>query len=215
VRLWVVVDEGLVRYVRERLGEGYQEAEIRAALAQHGHPQEAIDEAFRHIHREGKHTLLPFVLLLLLIAGVVLFLLLRQSAPSHHQAPALNQTPGVKSVPATSSALALAEQLKTQSSNQSEDETYAATVKAAVANGQSVADGILLCSINKETSYKNYCLQELAKEWREPRLCGVIGDIAQRDDCYLGLVFEGEDQYCSKLQLEENKRVCDLLLGNT
>ena len=38
-----------------------------------------------------------------------------------------------------------------------------------------------------------------------------IGDTQQRDDCYLGLIFLGEDQYCSKLILEQNKRVCEIL----
>ncbi len=207
-----MVDEGLVRYVRERLGEGYQEAEIRAALAQHGHPQQAIDEAFQHIHREGKHNLLiPALLFILILIALLLFLALRATPASP---PVQNSTPQQnQSGPPSSSVLQQAAELKAESVNQTPDETYYATVQEAK-SGRSVSDAILLCSINKETNYKNYCLQEIAEAWREPRLCEVIGDISQRDDCYLGLIFDGEDQYCSRLQLEENKRVCDLLLGN-
>jgi hypothetical protein len=75
-----VADEGMVRYIRERLGEGYKEAEIRAALQGHGHPDTVIDDAFSMIHKSQKSNplLIVLVLLILIMIGVIAFLVLQE-----------------------------------------------------------------------------------------------------------------------------------------
>ncbi len=205
------VDDGLVRYIKERLGEGYKESHIREVLYQHGNSQESVDAAFGDIHRLHATPLVPLLLVaLLLVIGVLLFFLLRPESGSPGAPPIEPVTPAPKP---TSDALSVADRLLKEQATQSEDETYYATVKAATSVAASTADGILLCSVNKRTAYKNYCLQKLAEERRLATYCEIIGDARQRDECYLGLIWQGEDQYCAKLILEENKRICSLLLG--
>ncbi len=202
-----MADEGLVRYVRERLGEGYSEQGIRQALRDHGHADRQIEEAFASIHRERARRFPVALIMLLLLAGAAALLLffllpLGPAGPLPQEPRAAEPGEGV---------VAIAERLREQDA--SPDETYYASVQAAEESARSVPDAILLCSANREVRYKNYCLQELAESWREARLCAVIGDAQQRDDCYLGLVFLGEEQHCADLRLESGRRTCDLLLG--
>ena len=209
-----MVDDGLVRYIKERLGEGYKEPHIRDVLYAHGHSEENVEEAFNYIHRiHPKLPVIPIAIALILIAGAAFYFFW----PAASQQPVIQGPENVTAPPVTTQpttgTVSLAEQLKLAAANQTPDETYAATVSAASANAATAADGILLCSINRDVTYKDYCLQELAKERKEPAYCEVIGDVKQRDDCYLQLILQGEDQYCGKLILAESKKVCDLLLG--
>ncbi len=209
-----MVDDGLVRYIKERLGEGYKEPHIRDVLFAHGHSEESVDEAFRYLHRlQPRVPVIPILIGLILVAGVAFYFFW----PTASQQPVLQGPENVTAPPAptqpTTGVVSLAEQLKLAAANQTPDETYAATVNAATTNAATAADGILVCSVNSDITYKDYCLQELAKQRKEPAYCEVIGDVKQRDDCYLQLILEGEDQYCSKLILAESKKVCDLLLG--
>jgi hypothetical protein len=201
-------DEGLVRYIKERLGEGYREQQVRQALLQGGHSEQSIDAAFGQLRRfHSPRLILPFLLLLLIAAGVVLYLGLQHETPP--QPTPLNHSQ--PSQPAATGTVALAEKLLKAAANQSPDQVYYATVQAAAGDAATVADGILLCSVNKELAYRNYCLQQLAEQRREAAYCEVVGDAKQRDDCYLALILKGEDQYCSKLLLDDSKRVCTLL----
>ncbi len=206
-----MVDQGLVRYIRERRGEGYHEDHIRKALHEHGHDQSTVDDAFHHVHRqEPVKPILPILIILLIGLGVLLFFLFRPDG-TVEPLPVINETP--QPGPASGNVVEIAAQLKVDSVNQTPDEIYLSTVLASTAHAGSVADGILLCSINEELTYKNYCLQEMAETRRDPEYCEVIGNAGQRDDCYLGLILAGEDQYCGQLLLEENQRVCEILLG--
>jgi hypothetical protein len=202
-------DEGLVRYIKERFGEGYNEQQVRQALLQAGHSEQSIDAAFGQLRRfHGPKLIVPFILLLLIAIGVVLYLLLLQQKAPPPPAPLNNSPP---SQPAATGTVALAEKLLKAAANQSSDQVYYATVQAAAGDAATVADGILLCSVNKELTYRNYCLQQLAEQRREAGYCEVVGDAKQRDDCYLALILKGEDQYCAKLLLDDSKRVCTLL----
>lgn len=201
-------DEGLVRYIKERLGEGYKEQQVRQLLLQRGQTEQSIDAAFGQLRRlHGPRIVLPLFLLLLVAIGVVLYLVLQREAPP--QPALINRSQ--PSQPAATGTVALAEKLLKAAANQSPDQVYYATVQAAAGDAATVADGILLCSVNKEVTYKNYCLQQLAEQRREAAYCDVIGDAKQRDDCYLALILKGEDQYCARLLLDDSKRVCTLL----
>jgi hypothetical protein len=207
-----VVDEGLLKYIKERLGEGYKEEHIRQVLLEHGHTPKDVDEAFKHLHQLGGSKALVMLLVLLLAAvAVIVFLLLRPGAEQPQRNPDGNVTVP-RPEPASSGVLAIASALKENLTGKRSDEVYYETLNAAVGNARSVGDGILLCSINQEMMYKNYCLTELAGERKEAAFCDIIGDVSQRDSCYLQLVIAGEDQYCSELLLEESKRTCDILL---
>jgi len=213
-----VVDEGLVQYIRQRLGEGYNEEHIREVLQTHGHDPKTVDNAFASLHRERKHLPVLAILLVLLIgAAVIIFFLVKPSpepnGPGGSDDPSRETIVTPPSQP-TTGVVSIAESLSLNAASQTPDETYYATVQAASKSASTVADGILLCSVNKELSYKNYCLIELADQRRNADYCVVIGDVQQRDDCYLKLILKGEDQYCASLRLDENKRVCDILLGN-
>jgi hypothetical protein len=208
-----VADEGMVRYIRERLGEGYKEAEIRAALQGHGHPDTVIDDAFSMIHKSQKSNplLIVLVLLILIMIGVIAFLVLQEEeAPP----PVENTTPTVQA-PTSQSVIEIAADLKEQRATLEEDELYYETVEIGSKETKNVGDGILICSLNRNTNYKNWCLIELADQQVEPEYCTIISNPKQRDECYLTIIMHGEDQYCSKLLLDENKRVCELLLGGS
>lgn len=209
-----MVDQGLVQYIRERLGEGYKEDYIREALRNHNHSEESIDEAFNHIHRvHGSHPL-TIILLLLLLASVGVGAFLFLSGDSPEPAPQEPEPEPLPEPPKPSSSIVeLAGQLKAQAAELSPDELYAESVTMATAKARTVGDGVLLCSVNTEIKYKNWCLSELADARTEPEYCGLIGDAEQRDQCYLLIIVAGEDQYCNKLVLEENKDICAYLLG--
>lgn len=203
-----MVDEGLVRYIRERLGEGYKEDNIRAALLQHGHGEAEISEAFGNIHRStGKPLLL--ILIGLIGIGLVLFFLLRPTADQ----PPIKQEPTPTVEIPNDNVITLAAQMKKESANKTPDEVYYETVQTATSTKRSESEGVLLCSVNENTTYKNYCLTELASQQRDVDFCKLIGSLEQRDDCLLTLILDGEDQYCPELILEENKEVCRILLG--
>ena len=205
------MDEGLVRYIRERLGEGYAEEHVRKALLEHGHAQEQVDDAFTHIHHEKPPKILLSALVIILIIGAVtIFLVLKPNTMLPQPQPPIEQQPEPVGPP-SNDIIELAADLKSFTYEKTADETYYLTVETATTKAASTADAILICSINEDITYKNYCLQEMAETRRKAAFCDVIGDTQQRDDCYLGLVFLGEDQYCSKLVLEQNKRVCDIL----
>ncbi len=206
-----MADEELVRYVQERLDEGYDERKIRKTLEDEGRTAPEIDKAFRHARKSrGPNLLIPLALIILIALSAALYFGLQGTMPG----PPPPETGGAETPsPPSTGALALAERLTTDSASKSPDETYYETVQAAEQEARGVADAILLCGVNGEVRYRNYCLQEIAESWREPRLCEVIGDAEQRDDCYLGLVFLGEDQYCAKLLIEEKQRICANLLG--
>gem|GEM_PF-1956042 len=206
-----MADEGLVRYIRERLGEGYKEDYIRDVLETHGHGQKEVDEAFRSIHRSnGKLPIIPILIILVLIAaGIFLFLKLQAPVEREPPPPVLPNT-SIERQPAKN-VMELAEELKAKNANLSADQVYFETVKAANENAVTVADGALLCSANRDTQYKNYCFQELGASKKEPAYCDLIGVIKERDACYLKIILTGEDQYCARLVLEESKRTCALL----
>jgi len=160
-----MIDDGLVRYIKERLGEGYNESQIRDVLAQHGHSAQSVDAAFHRIHRLHTPRILPFLLVLLLLAAVAAFLLLRPDVPA---APPMTEPPernttGSTTGPASPGAVGIAERLLEERQNRTADETYYATVQAALKTGGTISDGILICSANEQTTYKNYCLQQLAE----------------------------------------------------
>lgn len=208
-----MADEGLVRYIKERLGEGYTEQQVRQVLRQHGNDERTVEEAFGAIHRlHGSHLAVPVILFFLVVIGVVLFFAFSKPDPV---APPVTPTQKTPDLQPASSVVAIAEQLSLQRQNKTAEEMYILTVGAAKSKADSVADGILLCSVNKEITFKNYCLQDLAVEERDAAYCDIVGDAKQRDDCYLGLILEGEDQYCAKLVLDESKKVCDVLLGRS
>ncbi|MBR9692556.1 hypothetical protein GOV07_01350 [Candidatus Woesearchaeota archaeon] len=205
------MDEGLVRYIRERLGEGYAEEHVQKALLEHGHGQPEIDNAFTHIHHEKPPKILLSALLVILVIGAVaIFLALTPDTTPLPPQPPVEQQPEHVGPP-SNDIIELAADLKSFTKEKTADETYYLTVETASTKAASTADAILICSINEDIIYKNYCLQEMAETRRKAAFCNVIGDTQQRDDCYLGLVFLGEDQYCSKLVLEQNQRVCDIL----
>lgn len=220
-----MVDQSLAAYVRDRLREGYTEEGIRTALLQGGHPSADIEGAIGAARRPpgGHHALL--IVLLLVVVGVVAFLLLRPDSDPTGGGSGSGSGSGTgtggsgsgtgSTGPPSTGALSLAEELQktARSGSLTPDEVYYETVRAARANAANVADGILFCSVNEEHLYKNYCLQEMAEERRDAAYCAFIGDIKQRDDCYLALIFAGEDQYCAELILDESKGVCDILLG--
>jgi len=201
----------MVRYVQERLSEGYAESKIRKALENEGHAVLDIDKAFQYARTsKGPNLLIPLAVLILLGLAVAIYLWLQAANPGP-QPPGTGGKGSSLSEPPSTSALAVAERLKM--GNATSDETYYETVQAAEQQARGVSDAILLCGVNADVRYRNYCLQEIAESWREPRLCEVIGDAEQRDDCYLGLVFLGEDQYCTKLLIKEKQQICATLLG--
>lgn len=210
-----MVDEGLVQYIRERLGEGYKEQEIRAALQGHGHPDAVINEAFNRIHRshKGNPLIVILILVVLIMVGILIFLLLKPGEPSKPSEEIAGEQPSDELPAATDDIVSIAATLKKKRVNLTADELYYETVEEATTNAKNIGDGILICSINRDPVYKNWCLTELADQQVEAEYCTLIGEAKQRDECYLAIIMQGEDQYCEKLVLEEHKRVCDLLLG--
>jgi len=108
----------------------------------------------------------------------------------------------------------MAKKLFEENQGKSDDDKYFAILDAAKTKTTSVADAILICSLNSNPSYKNYCLQEMAENQLKPDYCEVIADPKQRDDCYMLIILQGEDQYCSKLVMQESKDFCDKLLNS-
>lgn len=96
----------------------------------------------------------------------------------------------------------------------SEDEKYFEILDAAKTKAQNEQDAILLCSLNPDSKNRNYCLQELAEEQLNPEYCEIIADPKQKDDCYMLIILQGEDQYCEKLVMKESQDFCELLLSS-
>lgn len=202
-----VADQGLLRYIRERLSEGYSEEEIREALLSSNHEADAVAEALHAANHHARALPVIFGLLVLIGIGVSLFLYLQPATVE----PIVQQPTQPIPKPPSQGVITLASELQQQELEGRE--LYYRSVELAVLNARTSGDGILICSVNEDIVEKNYCLSELAGERRDPLFCEIIGDTRQRDDCYLGLILDGEDQYCQELILNENQQVCDILLS--
>ena len=140
------MDEGLVRYIRERLGEGYAEEHVRKALLEHGHGQAQIDDAFTHIHHEKPPKILLSALVIILVIGAVtIFLTLRPDTELPPQPPVEQQPEPVG--PPSNDIIELAADLKSFTKEKTADETYYLTVETATTKAASTTDAILICSI--------------------------------------------------------------------
>ena len=85
-----MVQQELLAYIRENLGRGFNEAQIRTILSQHGYPGEVIDEAFQITGRDTPKTPFPRKLalgmaavLLIPVISVLLVMLLSSSPPGN------------------------------------------------------------------------------------------------------------------------------------
>ncbi len=68
-----------------------------------------------------------------------------------------------------------------------------------------------LCMKLENQTQKDDCLFLVVKESNRAQFCQKISDTTTRDNCYMNFIVEGQTQYCTEVQQENNKNYCDRL----